>query len=172
MACILTLARFCAPSSELQIGRLSGTAKRHWTTCFGVADREGQRRPSCTALSTLCFPRRTNSLATCKKLTASCSARRYDLLLYDITSTYFEGTGAANPQARRGYSRDKRPDCVQVCIGLVVTPEGLPLAYEVFDGNRTDVTTVDEIVETMRDEVRPRAARLGDGSRDGQRRES
>jgi len=62
----------------------------------------------------------------------------YDLLLYDITSTYFEGLCEANPQARRGYSRDKRPDCLQVCIALVVTPEGLPLAYEVFDGNRTD----------------------------------
>jgi len=49
---------------------------------------------------------------------------RYDLLLYDITSTYSEGAGAGNPQAKRGYSRDSRPDCVQVCIGLVVTPEG------------------------------------------------
>ena len=51
--------------------------------------------------------------------------------------------------AQRGYSRDKRSDCKQVCIGLVVTPEGLPLAYEVFDGNRSDVTTVEEIVELM-----------------------
>jgi transposase len=74
----------------------------------------------------------------------------YDLLLYDITSTYFEGLCEGNGQARRGYSRDSRPDCLQVCIALVVTPEGLPLAYEVFDGNRTDVTTVEEIVETMR----------------------
>jgi transposase len=74
----------------------------------------------------------------------------FDLLLYDITSTYFEGQGAANPQARRGYSRDSRPDCVQVCIALVVTPEGLPLAYEVFDGNRADVTTVEEMMEVMR----------------------
>ncbi|TFH42524.1 MAG: IS1634 family transposase [Lysobacterales bacterium] len=75
----------------------------------------------------------------------------YDLLLYDITSTYFEGLCEDNPQARRGYSRDSRPDCLQVCIALVVTPEGLPLTYEVFDGNRTDVTTVEEIVETMRE---------------------
>jgi len=56
----------------------------------------------------------------------------------------------SNPQARRGYSRDSRPDCLQVCIALVVTPEGLPLAYEVFDGNRADVTTVEEMVDTMR----------------------
>jgi transposase len=73
------------------------------------------------------------------------------LLLYDITSTYFEGLCESNPQARRGYSRDSRPDCVQVCIALVVTPEGLPLAYEVFDGNRADVTTVEEIVSVMRE---------------------
>jgi transposase len=74
---------------------------------------------------------------------------QYDLLLYDVTSTYFEGEAAANPQAQRGYSRDGRPDCKQVCIGLVVTREGLPVGYKVFDGNRTDVTTVEDIVSTM-----------------------
>ena len=73
----------------------------------------------------------------------------YDLLLYDVTSTYFEGLAAANPQAQRGYSRDHRPDCKQVNIALVVTRGGLPLGYEVFAGNRADVTTVQEIVETM-----------------------
>ncbi|NGZ59611.1 MAG: IS1634 family transposase, partial [Nitrospira sp. LK265] len=73
----------------------------------------------------------------------------YELLLYDVTSTYFEGQAASNPLAHRGYSRDHRPDCKQVCIALVVTREGLPLGYEVFAGNRTDVTTVEEIVGTM-----------------------
>lgn len=71
---------------------------------------------------------------------------KYDLLLYDVTSTYFEGLALRNPQAKRGYSRDHRPDCKQVCIALVVTREGIPLAHEVFDGNRVDVTTVKEIV--------------------------
>jgi transposase len=66
-----------------------------------------------------------------------------------VTSTYFEGQAAANPLARRGHSRDHRTDCEQVCIGLVVTREGMPLGYEVFGGNRTDVTTVEEIVGTM-----------------------
>jgi transposase len=70
----------------------------------------------------------------------------YDLLLYDVTSTYFEGLARRNPQAKRGYSRDHRPDCKQVCIALVVTRDGIPLAHEVFDGNRVDVTTVKEIV--------------------------
>jgi len=73
----------------------------------------------------------------------------YDLLLYDVTSTCFEGEARANAQAQRGYSRDSRPDCKQVCIGLVVTRDGYPLGYEVFDGNRVDVTTVEEIVEQM-----------------------
>jgi transposase len=73
----------------------------------------------------------------------------YDLLLYDVTSVYFEGAAEANPLARRGHSRDHRPDCKQVCLALVVTRDGMPLGYEVFAGNRTDVTTVEEIVETM-----------------------
>lgn len=66
----------------------------------------------------------------------------YELLLYDITSTYFEGQCLGNPMAQRGYSRDSRPDCPQVCIGLVVTTDGIPLGYEVFDGNTSDSTTV------------------------------
>jgi transposase len=66
-----------------------------------------------------------------------------------VTSTYFEGQANGNRLARRGYSRDRRPDCKQVCIALVVTRGGVPLGYEVFAGNRTDVTTVEEIVETM-----------------------
>ena len=73
----------------------------------------------------------------------------YDLLLYDVTSTYFEGQCAANGLAKRGYSRDSRPDCLQVCIGLVVTTDGIPLGYEVFAGNRNDATTVEEIVAAM-----------------------
>src|SRR6266851_5221984 len=73
----------------------------------------------------------------------------YDLLLYDITSTYFEGQAAANTQARRGHSRDHRRDCKQVLIGLVVTRDGYPLGYEVFAGNRHDSTTLQEIVERM-----------------------
>jgi len=69
-------------------------------------------------------------------------------LLYDVTSTYFEGI--ADPSiAKRGYSRDHRPDCVQVNIALVVSREGMPLGYEIFAGNTTDVTTVQQMVESM-----------------------
>jgi transposase len=74
---------------------------------------------------------------------------RFEFLLYDVTSPFFEGQAMRNKKAARGYSRDKWPDCKQVCIGLVVTPEGLPLAYEVFVGNRADLATVEEIVEAM-----------------------
>ena len=74
---------------------------------------------------------------------------RFEFLLYDVTSTYFEGQALGNTKAARGYSRDQRSDCKQVCIGLVCTPEGLPLSYEVFAGNRTDVTTVEEVVGKM-----------------------
>jgi len=73
----------------------------------------------------------------------------YDLLLYDVTSTYFEGQANGNPLAQRGYSRDQRSDCKQVCIGLVVSRCGMPLGYEVFAGNTADVTTVEHIVTTM-----------------------
>ena len=73
----------------------------------------------------------------------------FEFLLYDVTSTYFEGQALGNTKAARGYSRDQRSDCKQVCIGLVCTPEGLPLNYEVFAGNQSDVTTVEEVVRKM-----------------------
>jgi transposase len=66
----------------------------------------------------------------------------FDLLLYDLTSTYVEGEAEQNPKARYGYSRDKRPDCKQVVIALIVTPAGLPLAYEVMAGNTSEKTTL------------------------------
>jgi transposase len=66
----------------------------------------------------------------------------FDLLLYDLTSTYVEGEAKQNPKAKYGYSRDGRPDCKQVVIALVITPGGLPLAYEVMDGNTSDKSTL------------------------------
>jgi transposase len=75
------------------------------------------------------------------------------LYLYDLTSTYFEGQCLGNPQAKHGYSRDKRSDCKQVVIGLVLGREGFPKAHEVFDGNRTDGTTVEEMLTTLEKRV-------------------
>jgi transposase len=73
----------------------------------------------------------------------------YDLILYDVTSVYFEGEAAKNPLARRGYSRDHRPDCKQFLIALVVAKEGIPLGYEVFEGNKHDSQTVAAIVRKV-----------------------
>jgi hypothetical protein len=75
------------------------------------------------------------------------------LFLYDLTSTYFEGLCRQNPQAKRGYSRDRRPDCKQVVVGLVLDRDGFPKAHEVFDGNRTDRTTVAEMLDALEGRV-------------------
>jgi transposase len=73
----------------------------------------------------------------------------FEVLLYDLTSTYFEGAMERNPKAKRGYSRDGRPDCLQVVIALVVTTDGFPLAYEVMNGNTTDCTTLREFLHKI-----------------------
>ena len=72
-----------------------------------------------------------------------------DLLLYDLTSTYFEGRLAGNPKAQRGYSRDHRPDCKQLCIGLVVNRDGFPLGFETLAGNTRDAATLTPMITTL-----------------------
>jgi transposase len=76
--------------------------------------------------------------------------------LYDLTSTYFEGQALRNPQAKRGYSRDKRPDGKQVLVGLVLDRDGFPKAHEVFDGNRQDRTTVGEMLDSLQRRTGPK----------------
>ncbi len=71
------------------------------------------------------------------------------IYLYDLTSTYFEGQATANPQAKRGYSRDKRPDCKQVVVGLVLDREGFPKAHEIFDGNTQDRRSLDQMLDAL-----------------------
>lgn len=149
VACILALARFCAPSSELQIADF-WYGKTALDDLLAVAPDKVNDDRLYRGLDAL-LPHKDGLFRHLQKVYGEFFGLTFDLLLYDITSTYFEGQAANNPQAKRGYSRDNRPDCVQVCIALVVTPEGLPLAYEVFDGNRTDVTTVEEMIETMRE---------------------
>ena len=73
----------------------------------------------------------------------------FEVLLYDLTSTYFEGEMEQNPKAKRGYSRDGRPDCLQLVIALVVTPDGFPLAYEVLNGNTSDRATLKEFLSKI-----------------------
>jgi len=149
MACILALARFCAPSSELRTADF-WYGKTALDDLLAVSAEKVNDDRLYRALDAL-LAHKDELFSHFQRTYGELFGTTFDLLLYDVTSTYFEGEAKGNPQAKRGYSRDGRPDCVQVCIGLVVTPEGLPLAYEVFDGNRADVTTVEEIVEVMRE---------------------
>jgi len=147
MAAILVIARFCEPQSELHIESTWYRATA-LDDLLGVAPEKIHTDRLYAALDVL-LPHKEAIEKHLKDRLGNLFDLEYDLLLYDVTSTYFEGQCPANPMAKRGYSRDKRPDCLQVTIGLVVTEDGIPLGYEVFAGNRTDVTTVEEIVETM-----------------------
>jgi len=147
LACVLTIARFCDPRSELYVAE-------HFYGHTALADLMGI--PNDKVYDNRLYRALDNLLPHKEALEKHLKQRfgelfniEYDLLLYDVTSTYFEGEAANNSQAKRGYSRDQRPDCKQVCIALVVTKEGIPLGYEVFNGNRHDSTTVQEIVEKM-----------------------
>jgi transposase len=146
-ALILVIARLCEPSSELHIAehfyRQTALADLLGVSSARIDDNRLYR-----GLDAL-LPHKRALEAFLRQRFGELFALEYDLLLYDVTSTYFEGQAEANPLAKRGYSRDHRPDCKQVCIGLVVTRCGLPLGYEVFAGNRRDSTTLQEIVETM-----------------------
>jgi transposase len=147
MAAILVIARLCEPSSELHIAE-DWYRRTALEDLSGVAVERVNDDRLYRALDRL-LPHKRGLEEHLKRRLGELFALDYELLLYDVTSTYFEGQAAANPLAQRGHSRDHRPDCKQVCIGLVVTREGMPLGYEVFAGNRTDVTTVEEIVGTM-----------------------
>jgi len=147
VAAILTIARFCKPSSELHIETTWYRATA-LEDLLGVAVEKVHTDRLYEGLDWL-LPHKAEIEKHLKERLGTLFDLEYDLLLYDVTSTYFEGACAANGLAKRGYSRDGRPDCLQVCIGLVVTTEGIPLGYEVFAGNRNDATTVEEIVESM-----------------------
>src|SRR5438094_5294636 len=147
MAAVLVLARLCEPSSELHIAE-------DWYRRTALEDLLGL--PAALVNDDRCYraldrllPHKTVLEQHLVARLGELFALDYDLLLYDVTSTYFEGQARRNPQAQRGHSRDHRPDCKQVCLALVVTREGMPLGYELFAGNRTDVTTVEEIVDAM-----------------------
>ena len=147
MAEVLVLCRFCRPSSELYIAEhfYRDTAM---PDLLGVPARRVNEQRLYRALDQL-LPHKQALEVHLKNRLGALFQLEYDLLLYDVTSTYFEGLAQANPQAQRGSTRDHRGDCKQVCIGLVVSRCGMPLGYEVFAGNRADVTTVEEIVQTM-----------------------
>jgi hypothetical protein len=147
MAALLTVARFCAQRSELGVAE-------HWYETTALDELLGV---DSALVNDARLYRALDQLGEHKdELCTHLMARyrewfgvRFEFLLYDVTSTYFEGQAERNPQAQRGYSRDQRSGNKQVCLGLVCTPEGLPLSFEVFAGNRADVTTVEDIVRLM-----------------------
>lgn len=145
-ALILVIARLCEPSSELHIAE-QWYPKTAVPELLGVPASRVDDNRLYRALDQL-LPHKAQLEVHLKNRLGELFDLEYDLLLYDITSTYFEGE-AAFPLAARGYSRDNRGDCKQVCIGLVVSRCGMPLGYEVFAGNTADVTTVETIVTTM-----------------------
>ena len=147
MAAILAIARLCEPASELHIAE-DWYRRTALDDLLGVPAEHVNDDRLYRALDHL-LPHKRALEAHLKQRLGALFGLDYELLLYDVTSTYFEGQAERNPLARRGHSRDHRRDCKQVCIGLVVTRDGMPLGYEVFAGNRTDVTTVEEIVSTM-----------------------
>jgi transposase len=149
MALVLVICRLCDPSSELRIAEhLFGRSAL--ADLLGVgADKINDDRLY-RALDAL-LPHKQSLEKHLKQRLGELFDLKYDLLLYDVTSTYFEGQARGNEQARRGYSRDSRGDCKQVCIALVVSRCGMPEGYELFAGNKADVTTVREVVTTMED---------------------
>jgi transposase len=147
VALVLVLCRFCDPSSELHIAE-HFYAQSALSDLLGIAAEKINEQRLYRAMDAL-LPHKEAMEVFLKNRLGELFGLEYDLLLYDVTSTYFEGQAEANPLAKRGYSRDHRPDCKQVCIGLVVSKCGMPLGYEVFAGNRVDVTTLQEIVQTM-----------------------
>jgi len=147
MALVLVLGRLCEPSSELHLAEHFYEASA-LAQLLGVAAEKVNEDRLYRALDQL-RPHKEALEKHLKERLGELFALDYDLLLYDVTSTYFEGEAAGNPLAQRGYSRDHRPDCKQVNIALVVSRCGMPLGYEIFAGNRADVTTLEEIVGVM-----------------------
>lgn len=147
VAAILTIARFCEPASELPIEH-TWYRRTALEDLVGVSVEQVHTDRLYTGLDQL-LPHKEAIEKHLNERLGDLFDLKYDLLLYDVTSTYFEGECLGNPMAQRGYSRDSRPDCPPVCIGLVVTTDGIPLGYEVFDGNTNDSKTVETIVEAM-----------------------
>ena len=136
LANVLIISRFCEPSSELHIAE-QFYRKSAMPDLLGIPEEDIYDNRLYRALDKL-LKHKDDIQKHLKERLGKLFHLSYAILLYDVTSTYFEGELSRNPQAQRGYSRDGRPYCKQVCIGLVVTKEGIPLGYEIFEGNRHD----------------------------------
>jgi len=147
VAALLAINRLCAPGSELAI-------EERWYPSTALDDlleiEEGKINDTrlYRCLDRV-LPHKTKLERHLKQRYGELFGAEFDVLLYDLTSTYVEGAAESNPMMRRGYSRDHRPDCEQMVIALIVNSEGFPFSYETFDGNRADVTTMETILRMV-----------------------
>jgi len=147
VAAVLAVNRLCAPGSELAV-------EERWYPATALDDLLGieagkindSRLYRC--LDRL-IPHKTKLERHLRERYGELFAAEFDVLLYDLTSSYVEGLAGKNPMVQHGYSRDHRSDCKQVVIALIVNVEGFPLSYETFDGNRADVTTVETVMRMV-----------------------
>jgi transposase len=147
VAALLAINRLCAPGSELAI-------EQRWYPSTALDDlleiEEGKINDTrlYRCLDHI-LPHKTKLERHLKNRYGELFGAEFDVLLYDLTSTYVEGAAEKNPMVRRGYSRDHRPDCEQLVIALIVNNEGFPFSYEIFDGNRVDVSTMETILRMV-----------------------
>jgi transposase len=147
VAALLAINRLCAPGSELAI-------EQRWYPSTALDDlleiEEGKINDTrlYRCLDRI-LPHKTKLERHLKERYGALFGAEFDVLLYDLTSTYVEGAAEKNPMVRRGYSRDHRPDCEQLVIALIVNNEGFPFSYETFDGNRSDVSTMETILRMV-----------------------
>jgi transposase len=147
VAAVLAINRLCAPGSELAI-------EQRWypstalDDLLGIEDGKMNDTRLYRCLDRM-LPHKTKLERHLKQRYGELFGAEFDVLLYDLTSTYVEGAAEKNPMMRRGYSRDHRPDCEQMVMALIVNSEGFPFSYETFDGNRADVTTMETILRMV-----------------------
>jgi transposase len=147
VAAVLAINRLCAPGSELAI-------EQRWYPSTALDDLLGieEGKINDTRLYRCLdriLPHKTKLEQHLKQRYGELFGAEFDVLLYDLTSSYVEGAAEKNPMMRRGYSRDHRPDCEQMVIALIVNSEGFPFSYETFDGNRADVSTMEAILRMV-----------------------
>src|SRR3989440_1734945 len=147
VAALLAINRLCAPGSELAI-------EQRWYPSTALDDLLGieEGKINDTRLYRCLdriLPHKTKLERHLKQRYGELFGAEFDVLLYDLTSSYVEGAAEKNPMMRRGYSRDHRPDCEQMVIALIVNSEGFPFSYETFNGNRADVSTMEVILRMV-----------------------
>ena len=147
VAAVLAINRLCDPGSELAV-------EQRWypstalDDLLGIEDGKINDTRLYRCLDRI-LPHKTKLERHLKERYGALFEAEFDVLLYDLTSTYVEGAAEKNAKLRRGYSRDHRPDCEQMVIALIVNGEGFPFSYETFDGNRADVSTMEAILRMV-----------------------